>query len=242
MRYAWVLLIALIFFVIVNSTAQEPPTYRIASYYIPLLVTDKDSGAFMEMLQEAAKRADIKYEIVMAPPKRAMRYFEDGEVIAIIPALRATLAKDAELTSRIFTKQIHAFVLEGNTLPQDIDALKGMRVGLTRGFAYPRAIIVNEHIEIDYADTTDGSLKKLIQGRVDVVVADGYTAVSAIKKMGLKGFKYDLSAVLHEQPAYIACQPTKEGAELARKLSIALDSMKVDGTLDSLLPAIKATE
>lgn len=116
---------------------QESKTYRIASYYIPLLVDDSESGAFMELLQEATKRADVQYEIIMAPPKRAMRYFEDNEVIAIIPALLATLVKDSALTSSIFTKQIHAFVRQGDPVPAAIRELEGKRVGLTRGFSFP---------------------------------------------------------------------------------------------------------
>jgi len=220
------------------ATNRDSKTYRIASYYIPLLVQDSETGAFIELLQEAAKRADIKYEIIMAPPKRAMRYFEDEEVIGLIPALLTTLVKDSALTRPIFTKQIHAFVREGDAIPESIEGLEGKRVGLTRGFSFPRSITVNEKIEIDYADTTDGSLKKLIEGRIDVVVADGYTALSAINKMKLTGFKYDLSAVLHEQEAFIAFQPTEEGRELARKLSIALDSMESDGAIDMILPNI----
>lgn len=244
MRFASILLIITILFWAAYSMATDggSKTYRIASYYIPLLVEDHETGAFMELLQEAAKRADIKYEIVMAPPKRSMRYFEDGEVVAIIPALLATLAKDAELTEPIFSKQIHAFVRQGDPLPANIKALEGMRVGLTRGFSFPRSITVNEKLEIDYADTTDASLKKLLEGRIDVVVADGYTALSAINKMKLTGFTYDLSAVLHEQPVYIACQPTAEGRELARKLSLALESMKADGTMNRILPSITGEE
>lgn len=238
MRIVLVLLIITTLFFTSFSFGDESDfkTYRIASYYIPLLVEDGQTGAFMQLMQEAAKRADIQYEIVMAPPKRAMRYFEDEKVIAIVPALRATLTKDSALTRPIFTKQIHAFVREGNVMPKAIEDLEGLRVGLTRGFSFPRSITVNEKIEIDYAETTDGSLKKLLEGRIDVVVADGYTALSAINKMKLTGFDYDLSMVLHEQAAYIACQPTKEGRELARKLSTALDLMEADGTMDRILP------
>ena len=220
------------------ATNAGSKTYRFAGYIIPLLLQDSETGAFVELLREAAKRADIQYEMIMAPPKRAMRYFEDGEVFAIIPALLTTLGKDSALTRPIFTKQIHAFVRKGEVIPASIEGLDGMRVGLTRGYSFPRSIIVNEKIEIDYADTTDASLKKLLEGRIDVVVADGYTALSAINKMKLTGFKYDLSAALHEQGVYIACQPTEEGRELARKLSLALDSMEADGTMDRILPDI----
>ena len=129
----------------------------------------------MDLLREAATRADIQYEITEAPPKRAMRYFEDGEVIALIPALLPTLGKDSALTRPLFFKPIHAIVRKGDVLPENIGSLEGLRVGLTRGYSFPRSITFNEKVETDYADTTDASLKKLLDGRVDVVVADGYT-------------------------------------------------------------------
>lgn len=240
MRIILALLVVIILSAAVYSTVTEARSkvYKVASYHIPLLVDDHETGAFIELLREAGRRADFRYEITMAPAKRAMRYFEDGDVIAIIPALSATLAKDAALTRPIFTKQIHAFVREGTSRPENVEALEGLRVGLTRGFSYPRAITVNEKIDIDYADTTQGSLKKLLEGRIDVVVADGYTALYAIEKMQLTGFSYDLSKVLHEQSVYIAFQPTDEGRELARKLSIALDSVEADGTMGRILPNI----
>ncbi len=240
MRVSALLLVVILFLIAIYATASgvDPKIYRVATYHIPLLVDDHENGAFMDLLKEAARRADIRYEVVMAPPKRAMRYFEDGDVIALIPALRSTLVKDAELTRPIFTKQIHAFVREGDIMPETIASLEGRRIGLTRGYSYPRLITMNENIEVDYADTTEGSLKKLLEGRVDVVVADGYTVLFAIEKMQLDGFSYNLSTVLHEQSAYIACQPTDEGRELAQRLSIALDSMEADGTIRKLLPVI----
>ncbi|WP_319471178.1 transporter substrate-binding domain-containing protein [uncultured Pseudodesulfovibrio sp.] len=240
MRVAFLLFAIILLSTMSYSMATDTASkeWRIASYHIPLLVDDRENGAFMELLREAARRADVRYVVVMAPAKRAMRYFEDGEVVAIVPALRATLAKDAVLTRPIFTKQIHAFVREGDSIPENIASLKGLRIGLTRGFSYPRSITVNEKIEVDYADTTEGSLKKLLEGRIDAVIADGYTALFAIEKMNLSGFHYDLSIILHEQPVYMAFQPTEEGKELAQKLSRSLDSMEADGTMRRILPDI----
>nr|WP_321259122.1 transporter substrate-binding domain-containing protein [uncultured Pseudodesulfovibrio sp.] len=225
-------------FIIPFVEADDSQPYKIACYHIPLLVDDKENGAFIELFKEAAQRAGIHYTMRLVPAKRAMRYFEDGDVMGIIPALRPTLALDAALTRQIFSKQVHAFVRRGESIPKNVDSLEGKRIGLTRGFAYPRSILMNEDIDIDYADTTEGSLLKLLEGRIDAVVADGYTALYAIEKVGLSGFHYDLSAILDEQPVYIAFQPSDEGRALARKISLALTSMESDGTMGKILPDI----
>ncbi len=135
MRVASLLFVIILLSTVNYSMAAEAVSreWRIASYHIPLLVDDRENGAFMELLREAARRADVRYEVVMAPARRAMRYFEDGEVVAIVPALRATLAKDAVLTRPIFTKQIHAFVREGDSIPENIASLEGLRIGFDAG-------------------------------------------------------------------------------------------------------------
>ena len=44
------------------TEAGSSKTYRFASYYIPLLAQDNETGAFVEVLREAANRAGIQYE------------------------------------------------------------------------------------------------------------------------------------------------------------------------------------
>jgi len=237
MRFIF-LLLAFFIFVVPSVAADTSQPYTIACYHIPLLVDDEDHGAFIELFKEAARRAEIHYTMRLVPAKRAMRYFEDGDVVGILPALQSTLALDAALTRQIFSKQVHTFVRSGDPIPKTVGSLEGKRIGLTRGFGYPRAITMNENIDVDYADTTEGSLMKLLEGRIDAVVADGYTALYAIEKMELSGFHYDLSAILDEQPVYMAFQPTDEGRELARKISRALAAMEADGTMTKILPDI----
>lgn len=213
----------------------------IVSYYIPLLVEDEENGAFVKLLQEAAARSGIDYSLTLYPTKRAMRLFEDNKVMGIMPALLPTLAKDAALTEQIFSKQIHGFVRRGDTVPATVAELEGKRIGLVRGFSYPRSILYNEKIVVDYADTTDSSLKKLADERIDVAVVDGHTAKRAILRLDIQGLKYDLSRILHSQPAFMAFQPTAEGKRIARQLSAAIVSMKEDGTFDAIIPDITAT-
>lgn len=221
-----------------SCAAEGDESVAFVSYYIPLLVESEESGAFVLMLREAARRANIEYTLELYPTKRAMRLFEDAQVMAILPALLPTLAKDAALTSQIFAKYIHGVVKKGNPIPRNTDELEGKRVGLVRGYSYPRSILFNEDIVIDYADTPDSSLKKLSDGRIDVVVIDGHTAEPAIQRLGLKNLIYDLSIILHSQPAYIAFQPTEKGRELARRMTEALESMKADGTFAAIVPKV----
>jgi len=218
--------------------AEDEKVYSVVSYHIPLLVDDAEQGAFVLLLQEAAARAGIRYTLELYPAKRAMRLFEDGMAMAVMPALLPTLRNEAALTCQIFTKKIHGFVRGGDVVPGTVQELVGKRIGLVRGFSYPRSILYNENIEIDYADTTDSSLKKLEKGRVDVVVVDGYTAIDAMRRMGLTELDYDLSATLHSQPVFMAFQPTRDGKALALRMSKALLSMKEDGMYDAIVPKI----
>lgn len=239
----WLLLIILPCIVVSSwfafaGTAVQKEKITVASYHIPLLVDDTENGAFVMLLREGARRVGVEYELTLYPTRRAMLKYEDGEVMALMPALLPTLSKDGALAGPIFTKKIHAIVLDGQTIPSNIEALEGLRVGLVRGFSYPRSIMVNENIHIDYADTTGRSLLRLKEGRVDVVVADGYTAKRAIEQLEIQGLHYDLAKVLDAQPAYIAFQPDERGRELAYLFTRAIEEMRRDGTYDSFMPDI----
>lgn len=224
--------------VFAGQLVSDGETITVASYEIPLMVEDAEHGAFVELLREASRRAGVRSELRLYPPKRAMRMFEDGEVMAILPALRSTLGKDAALTVPFIPKTLHAVVREGSPLPARIADLEGLRVGVVRGFAYPRAITVDERIDLDYADTTNRSLLRLKEGRVDVVVADGYTARRGLEMLHLQGLVLDLSKTLYRESTYIAFQPTPRGGELARRFTEALKGMRGDGTLRAILPDI----
>lgn len=208
----------------------------IVSYHIPLLSETPDRGAFMDMLREAANRAGITYRVDFYPPKRAVDLFLNHEVTALIPALQPEILAHAALTDPIFRKNIHALVRHGSPIPADIPQLQGLRIGLVNGFTYPPAITDDPLIIKDYADSTESSLKKLQSGRLDAVVADGYTAVKAMADLQIKGIDYDLSKTLHSQTAYIAFQPTGEGQALADRLTRAMRAMREDGTYHQLVP------
>lgn len=216
------------------NSASADKVYSFVSYPIPLLVNDAEHGFFVDVLAEASRRAQLRYELHLYPTRRSMKRFESGLADAIIPALPATLAHPAALSRPIFAKRIHGVVLKGTPVPKSIEELHGKRVGLVRGFAYPDSIIDNDEIRVDYASTPAKSVQRLLNGWVDVVVADMFTISKAIPELGKEHFAFDLQHVLHAQPAYIAFQNTEEGQWLARRISAALDSMINDGTYDNL--------
>ena len=189
---------------------------------------------------EAAERAELTPKISIFPIKRSQKMFTTGNADALFPALRPTLPTDAYESEPFFFKDIHAVVLKNKEIPTDIEDLHGKTIGLVRGFSYPRIITVNENIKIDYANSQKTNLRKLANGRIDIIVADLKTVKPLLKNENLQGkIKFDSSEPFSRQPVFFAFQRNSKGKVLAEKFSKAIKSMKKDGTYDNILSELK---
>jgi len=215
--------------------AAESQAIQVVSYRIPFLVDDAENGVFVSLFKEAAKRSGLKYTLDIYPAEQAINQFEGSTAMAIMPALFPSLITDAALTRQIFLMNLYGFVLSDDVVPRTVRELEGKRVGLVNGYPYPWSILFNNSIVVDYADSADINLQKLKRGRIDVFVVDENTAFHMVRKLGFNKAKYDLSGILHSQPVFIAFQPTRKGWELSSQLSRAIESMKEDGTYDSIV-------
>lgn len=219
------------------SCAQaEEKIYKIGTFSIPLMEENEESGVFIELAQELAKRADINIEITLKPTKRTIADFEASRIAGFFPALDVSLPKKAELSSAVYVKKDFAFVLKQNRAPRSIFDLKGKTIGLTAGFPYVSQIASNPSIKIDYANTDELNVKKLMRGRFDVFVVEEKSGIRAFEKESvLDQVTYEPSYPLAEQKVFFAFQPSAEGKMLVKKFSEALDSAKRDGTFQRIM-------
>ncbi len=64
----------LFLFLFLSISPGVTKTYRIGTFKIPLWVKSYNSGAFVELFKEAAKRAGVKYKKEIYPTKRTFKY------------------------------------------------------------------------------------------------------------------------------------------------------------------------
>lgn len=226
----------LIFSPISFAAHSEGDVYKIGTFPIPLMVESQDSGVFIELAKELARRADIRIEIKIDSTKRTLAAFEEGEIAGFFPALSANLPKNAEFSSVIYTKKDFGFVVKPNKPPKSIADLNGKTVGLTAGYPYVVEIIRNPLVRIDYANADVLNVRKLIRGRCDVFVVEEKSGLRAFRQENaMNQVTYEPNYPLSQQEVFFAFQPSAEGKMLAKKISEALDAMKKDGTFQKIM-------
>lgn len=214
----------------------EEKTYKIGSFPIPLMVENPETGVFIDLVKELAKRSDVKLEIIVEPTKRTISNFNKGSLAGFFPALDVSVPKKVEASSEIYIKKDFAFVLKSKPVPKSIEDLEGKSIGLTSGYPYVNKITENPKITVDYASTDENNVKKLLVGRFDVFIVEEKSGLKALEKENaLDQITYDPKSPLSEQKVYFAFQPDAEGRELAKKFSEALDAIKKDGTFSKIM-------
>ncbi len=201
-----------------------------ASFPIPVLIQNSKNGIFIEIVREACLRLNIKPEILIYPPKRSFKYFSENKTQAFFPAIPFHVSEQIVTTTPFHYKRAFAFTKRGTKAITTVAELKGKRVGLTTGFAYPPNIVNDSDITVDFTEFFQASLKKLQAGRIDCFIGDPDITLNAMRKLNFS-LSYDLEKPIYEEPVFIAFHKTAAGIELADKFSLAISKMLDDGTI-----------
>lgn len=114
-----------------------------------------------------------------------------------------------------------------------LDDLKGLTVGIGRRFSYLPEFDQATHFTRDPAPSDQLSLRKLVSGRVDMVVGDRLALAWKAKREGLLDAIRFLPKPLATVPRYIALP--RDRVEKAERLRTALAALQADGTIDAII-------
>ncbi len=222
----------LFLFLFLSISPGESKTYRIGTFKIPLWVKSNNSGAFVELFKEAAKRAGVEYKIEIYPTKRTFKYFQNNIIDGFFPAMDKSAGKAAK-SSPIFVKKCILFLRKGSEPVDKLDLLKGKKIGLTLGYTYDKKI--TENFDIDYAISDIVNMKKLSRGRTYACIVEEKSGIAALKESGMTNIIYNVEKPLFKKNVFFAFQSNKEGKKLSKRFSQALFEMKKDGSFDRIM-------
>ncbi|MCP4157141.1 MAG: transporter substrate-binding domain-containing protein [bacterium] len=219
--------------------AANPGTVKLGTFPIPLMIIDKDTGVFIQLAQEIAKRAGFKLLIEVTPPKRTLRNFVYKELDILMPAVDLFFPTGSPtLKSRelIYIKRDFIFTLKRTPLLRTLKDLEGKIVGITAGYTYAPDLTANKKIELQVGVSDEKNALKLAQGRIDAFVVEEKTGLKAFENTNLGNkIHYDPAVPLSAQDVYFAFQDTDRGRQLEATLSTILAQLKKDGTFDKIL-------
>lgn len=217
----------------------------------PMVIVEKEklTGMAVELAQKAFERAGYVPKIQIAPWSRAVYMTKHGLADALFYAVyndeRAQYFYYPD--SSLFTIDLVALKRKGTdiVIAPNAPSLKRWVLGIGRGFAYgPKFFKFIERAEFKKVEETasnDLNFKKLLDHRIDMLVADKALARYFLEQPETQGraeYVRDEKgrvAIFDSMDAFMVFSKEASSAEDARRFSDALETMKYDGTYHSIV-------
>jgi polar amino acid transport system substrate-binding protein len=211
---------------------QENPPFMYAK-------NGQAAGLYPTLVESVFKRMNIPVSIKPLPWKRAQILADKGETgIAGIYKNKERIAK-YEYSDEIFQEKLILFVLKGHEFPyKKIDDLAGKKIGVIRGWSYGDDFDTarkKEAFKVEEVAGDDQNFKKLLNGRIDCLVAIEETGRSFLAQAPFKGKIAELSTPVAVNPTYLIFQKKAKAAELLPTFNTTLSKMKKDGEYTKLV-------
>lgn len=227
---------SLCFLLLLSVSECRAETLTLATFPIPLMVESKNEGIFIELAQALAQEVELELNIIVLPPLRTLQEFAADKVDGIFPGLSVNMPGNYERSDSVYVKRDYAFTTKGKPLLVTIDDLLGKYVGITAGYPYVKALTDRDGIYLEYANSDEQNVKKLLAGRIDVFVVEEKSGLKAFENNGSSdNLLYNPERPLSEQDVFFAFQNNDRGKYLVNIINEALSRLKNDGTLDNIM-------
>ncbi|MCK7615060.1 substrate-binding periplasmic protein [Roseibium sediminicola] len=212
---------------------------NIAAAEIPFFIESADKGAFIDLIRTAARRANLDAQIEVFPKIRALSLFQNGRVDALLPHSSAGQPVSAYKSVPILTKRDFVFVRKGTEIPRTVKDLEGMRIGLTRQYAYPDTLTSNDKIDFSREPSSDlENIRMLALGRFDGAIVEERSGLEAIQQTGLGMIVYDKNYPINELLVWLLFTKTDCGRYQMESMNVELRHMQSNGEWSAILRGI----
>lgn len=242
------IVLAVLLLVALPASALE---LHVVTLYSPPLAYEKNNnvtGIGTEIVREGLKRIGVDVNFTIMPWKRALFMARFGEADAIFYAVKN---KERE---KWFHYPEEPLVVEA-TVPMrragesvvispDRFHYRHYRLGIGRGYYYgpklKRFLDRATFAKVEEATTIESNFNKLIEGRIDVFLADSILAKHFIKKRSARDLVEIVKdadgkpVILDSVDSFLAFSKETVEPDIAVRFSDALKGMKKDGTYDRI--------
>ena len=200
-------------------------------------------GLAVDIINESFNRMGIKVKYVMLPIARSLKMLEDGEIdgffsIKKTPEREGTLIFPNEfLFSQdyvFFVKKYSKIYFDGN-----YDSIKNATIGIVNSVSYgarfDKALKNGEFKKTDLSNNFESTFKKLLNGRVDIVICSKLVGLAILKNLDALEEIQITGLPSETTVSYIAFTKKTNYSELSKKFDNTIKKMKEDGTLKKIL-------
>ncbi len=187
-------------------------------------------GASYEVLQQTFRRMGYRLIMDALPYRRCLHEVRIGNYDAMSDVAPRPGFIASHWPVSIWSNAVWVRNNSSRKFFTDLDSLRGLSVGLVRGYIYPSPI--NEFLDwnVDYATSDAVNLHKLAAGRIDVAIADYQSSSYYIAKYHLK--VRPLWPAVAQQLEFVLFN--EMNGELAKKFDTSLKALLDDGTVDRI--------
>ncbi len=193
------------------------------------------SGIDVEIMQAAAARIGVTLKFQPAPWARVMVQLEQNEIDFAFQLKPTSDRFEAFHMVGPFRKGSTVFAtLAGSEIEfTSLYSLKPYVIGTVRGYVYPGKFADATYLVKEETEGSKLNLLKLLNGRVNLIVADKHSIAFAARSLGrLEEIRF-LEPALSLLPRYVAFP--KARADKANRFQWAVDEIVRDGTVFSIL-------
>lgn len=166
------------------------------------------------LAKEMARRAGVEPTFMIYLTKRAMQHFSQGQITVLFPVVKEKFPasfKYSRTHEPVFTKRKYIFTLKSESLLNSYSELKGLRVGVTRGFSYSKELTAysnslgENHVELFKVNDDAIGARMLLVGRIDAFLAEETSGKKAFQNLDSIGLvQYDQASPVGVQDVFFA--------------------------------------
>lgn len=196
------------------------------------------TGIDVIILNEAASNIGVKLDHTPLPWKRAIFNFEHNEFDAIfqLAPSEERLAKFNMIGPLRKTRTVFAVTSQSPINSFSVLAdLSGLTVGVVSGFVYEEDFDKDVTIIKEEAPDDFSNIRKLLLGRVDIVVGGEATIKYVAKELAATKKLRILTQPLAQQERYIGFHKTLDGDDKGKRLQYEIDNMHASGRIKQII-------
>ncbi|KAF0813859.1 Histidine-binding periplasmic protein [Andreprevotia sp. IGB-42] len=226
-------------------TASAQTIHLVTGNYPPYEYEEdgKVVGLAVDILKEAFARSQWQVEIRVVPWARALREAQQGDADAVFSTLKTPEREQAYLfsqeslvpfTSSFFVPANSTIRFDGKLVPL-LQYRFGALNEASNGKMFDSAVKSGEIANIEMANDTLTNIRKLMAGRIDIMVSNTYSGVHFLKKNQLTGRARALQPYIDSNPAYIAFTRKRDMRKARQAFDSGLAAMKRDGSYQRIM-------
>lgn len=230
----------LVYFLLIANTASAKVLELVTLQYPPYAYQEQGEvkGVAVDLIQEAFRRMKQPIRISVLPWARAIYQIEQGQSDAIFTIYKTKeRALFADYSNEVLIQQsVALFVRKDSAIAFNgqLSQLANYRIGAVRkvsyGEVFDRAVLTGQLASLDITDTGEQNMKKLLQGRFDILVSNKLGAQYILQQMGQTEKVKMLLPEIEYIPSYLAFSKKNNLQATRDQFDAVLGEMKRDGS------------